>query len=864
MQYRRNVDRFVGAAIALYATTAWAGSPTGTAFTYQGQLKQNGVPITDTCAFEFSLWENADNPNPAGQVGATLVFDGPNAIDVFDGLFSAPLDFGDGAFNGDDRWLEVAVKCSTSLDYTTLAPRQPVTATPFASYGNHAPWDGLVGVPPDIADGDSDTQLSETQVEDYLTNGPVDLALGTTVNGQSISTGSHTVDTNAATRCNGAEVFLDGNGNCVSVDATGSSLWHLNGSSIYYNAGRVGIGTSSPAAELDIRSSAPNYTSLKIGNASSDGLYTLRVNGSDPTIAGTAGNLELWTDISIGSLHLFTATPTGRIGIKVIDPGETLSVGGCVESTTGGFKFPDGTVQTTAATGGGSPWDTNGPSIYYLPGGVGIGTDSPAARLDITDASSVLTSMSLANTSSGRRMLFQVNGSDLAGEGRSGNFEIWGVVPAGSTNVFTATPGGNVGIGDTTPGEKLTVAGRLESTSGGFVFPDGTIQTTAATSTPSPWSVNGGKIYCNVPVGIGTDDPNTWLAISSDDPYITGVTVSNSSVDRTVLMQVNGSDLAPSGRDGNFEIWTVDSTTSHNVFTATADGRVGIGKTTVGSVHNATALEVAHGSIALDNGYGIFSTNSAGTGTGAGLHMSSRDELYLMAGGRVAMVIDPAYNVGISAPEPACRLDVGGVARVKGDAWPTDGRGMELAYNSTDHRGFIQVYDRGTGAWGDLFLGSGKVGIGRTSPSYPLHIGTNSSNGNGAHVTAGGVWTNGSDRNSKRNIRPIDKQSLLARVLELPVTQWQYKGEPDDVEHVGPMAQDFYAAFKLGDSDKYIGTVDADGVALAAIQGLHELLKEKDAKISAQQDRIAELTVRLDRLEGAIAGLTSHANEAAP
>jgi len=120
-------------------------------------------------------------------------------------------------------------------------------------------------------------------------------------------------------------------------------------------------------------------------------------------------------------------------------------------------------------------------------------------------------------------------------------------------------------------------------------------------------------------------------------------------------------------------------------------------------------------------------------------------------------------------------------------------------------------------------------------------VGTDATNGNGAHVTNGGVWTNGSDRNSKRNFEQLDKRSILARVVELPVTKWQYKGEDEAIRHIGPMAQDFRAAFGLGGSEKHIGTLDADGVALAAIQGLHQIVKEKDDHIVSLEARLAAL-----------------------
>jgi hypothetical protein len=125
----------------------------------------------------------------------------------------------------------------------------------------------------------------------------------------------------------------------------------------------------------------------------------------------------------------------------------------------------------------------------------------------------------------------------------------------------------------------------------------------------------------------------------------------------------------------------------------------------------------------------------------------------------------------------------------------------------------------------------------------------NTNTGNGAHVTNGGVWTNGSDRNTKQGFKEIDKKAILEKVVALPVTQWQYKSEEEGVKHIGPTAQDFRAAFGLGEDERYIGTVDADGVALAAIQALHDEAIEKDCRIAEQQAEIEKLNERLSRLE---------------
>ncbi|MGA7304375.1 MAG: tail fiber domain-containing protein, partial [Rhodothermales bacterium] len=142
-----------------------------------------------------------------------------------------------------------------------------------------------------------------------------------------------------------------------------------------------------------------------------------------------------------------------------------------------------------------------------------------------------------------------------------------------------------------------------------------------------------------------------------------------------------------------------------------------------------------------------------------------------------------------------------------------------------------------------LFIeaGTGDVGVGTTTPSHPLEVGTNTGNGNGAHVTAGGVWTNGSSRTFKTNFKNVDAHGVLERLAAVPVMEWEYRNS-DEGRHMGPVAEDFFDAFNLGNDNRYIGTIDAAGVSMAAIQGLYELVREQQALITA-------LTTRLDELE---------------
>lgn len=96
----------------------------------------------------------------------------------------------------------------------------------------------------------------------------------------------------------------------------------------------------------------------------------------------------------------------------------------------------------------------------------------------------------------------------------------------------------------------------------------------------------------------------------------------------------------------------------------------------------------------------------------------------------------------------------------------------------------------------------------------------------------------GDDRAPGPTFDPVDGREVLERLAALPIEWWACKTEPT-VRHIGPMAQDFAAAFKVGDSDRYIDMVDGNGVVMAAIQGLYQVVKEQDARIRDLELRLA-------------------------
>jgi hypothetical protein len=113
-------------------------------------------------------------------------------------------------------------------------------------------------------------------------------------------------------------------------------------------------------------------------------------------------------------------------------------------------------------------------------------------------------------------------------------------------------------------------------------------------------------------------------------------------------------------------------------------------------------------------------------------------------------------------------------------------------------------------------------------------------NGN---LTIIGSLTQGSDVNRKTGIEPIASEQILDKVARLPISEWSYKEDPA-VRHVGPMAQDFKAAFGLGATETGIAAVDADGISLASIQALYELVQQQRSEIQGLRERLEKLETK--------------------
>src|SRR5262249_48182987 len=98
----------------------------------------------------------------------------------------------------------------------------------------------------------------------------------------------------------------------------------------------------------------------------------------------------------------------------------------------------------------------------------------------------------------------------------------------------------------------------------------------------------------------------------------------------------------------------------------------------------------------------------------------------------------------------------------------------------------------------------------------------------------------------------VDALQVLAQVAHLPIATWNYKSQNAGIRHIGPAAQDFFAAFKVGEDNRHITDIDEGGVALAAIQGLNQKL---EAELKTKEEQLAEQQRINDRQEKEIRSL---------
>ncbi len=270
--------------------------------------------------------------------------------------------------------------------------------------------------------------------------------------------------------------------------------------------------------------------------------------------------------------------------------------------------------------------------------------------------------------------------------------------------------------------------------------------------------------------------------------------------------------------------------------------------TVPGGLENAAlghaSFAAGHDAKAIHNGSFVWNDQSITTGNDS-----------LVSTGPNQFLIRAAGGVGIGTASPSAQLTVHGNVKIDsagaGLIFPDGTKQISSGlsgHTATETVNLNANYLSGDGDAEGIFITStGKVGIGNNTPLHPLVVGTDNTNGNKAYVSAGGVWTNASSRLFKEDFTPVDVRALLEQVAALSIMHWRYKDE-SGVLHLGPVAEEFHTAFGLGSDAQHIGTVDADGVAFAAIQGLYLENQKKDRQIKHLEDRLSKLEHELEQL----------------
>jgi hypothetical protein len=367
----------------------------------------------------------------------------------------------------------------------------------------------------------------------------------------------------------------------VAISAPSGGGWTDDGTNVRLTTStdKVGIGVASPLGKLHINTSgwdaahlyleAPSYGHSRILQAN-DGLL---IKNFYATGTNTAFSFRNPTDV-----HLLDIRADGNVGIGTTNPAEKLQVAGVVHSTSGGFKFPDGTTQATAASGAGGGWTDDGTNVRLTTSTdkVGIGTSSPEtySKLHVV----------VPRTQSFDRVTIECprdsNGFGIELKQPGGYWRLGQNVGNGWNDYFTITNNispyyrltilsdGKVGIGTTDPAYKLDVRGdriqlkedatghwmamRTDGDALDFQFQGGNLYLQSTTA--------GQNILLNPTtssnVGIGMTTPGTKLDVTS----------SSGTALRAVTTSASGWGIDASAKEGGAHIF--DSDGSGNAYIA--------------------------------------------------------------------------------------------------------------------------------------------------------------------------------------------------------------------------------------------------------------------------------------------------------
>ena len=550
-----------------------------------------------------------------------------------------------------------------------------------------------------------------------------------------------------------------------------------------------------------------------------NGLFTTTVNLGNSL---TGGSNWLQIAVSTNAANAFT-----NLSPRVqLTPVPYATFAGSANATNLVGKVQTGNLSGVALLAGGNAF-TGQQTITG--GSVGIGTASPAKTLDVTASASGVSSGSSVDPSVFVRLDNSsadgtLASSDAAGIGFGHNSTRQAIV--GGTfgdDYLSFFTGGNLtkprmtiadtgflGIGTTSPNAPLTIGGQTTQ----YPVSLRILPTSFATSSRAELDLDNWGLLEDSG-GNGTKDFAIFDYGSSALRLIIGTSGN---------VQVPGSFTAGS-YSGNSIFNGVLSVTNSVVVDATAQNN--------GAVFGSPGLVFGGSS----SGEGMASKRTAG-GNQFGL------DFYTGYSARMSVASSGNVGIGTTSPGTEKLVVAGGMDVTSPAANAGNDGGMGLSFES--YGGRIQTFQNRPLTLNPI---GNNVAIGKTTDGTLLDV--------SGDITCVAINIT-SDRNAKEEFKAVSAREVLNKVTALPITEWQYKAgaaRDDAARHIGPMAQDFSAAFALGPDDKHISIVDEGGVALAAIQGLNEKLNEKDARIQAQAVEIDELNQSVSQLKKMVEAL---------
>lgn len=289
---------------------------------------------------------------------------------------------------------------------------------------------------------------------------------------------------------------------------------------------------------------------------------------------------------------------------------------------------------------------------------------------------------------------------------------------------------------------------------------------------------------------------------------------------------------------------------------ATDDAWIGLGP----NPGSGPSMNVGYGGATFGRGAGFLNVRPDASAT------APNPSLRFLTANVERMIITNTGNVGIGTTSPSQKLeielnqDANTVALVENT---NTGVNANAAWQTHSDVGFTSFITHGSGRTltrfgltlggrGEILHTGGNGLVMGTLEADDIVIGTNNTNrlqisgSTGAvtisgNLTVNGTFSNPSSRALKEGFEPLDPRAVLDKFAQLPIQEWSYKSDDRKLRHVGPTVEDFQSSFGLGTEGQYIFPMDVQGVTMTAVQGLYQVVQEKDAEISALRQRLAAL-----------------------